>query len=176
MIKRLLAWGFWIVLGLFLLNNLYGIFVTATTLRNYEVSFQQLGHPQETTFVDSFKFKFSYYPATYVDDSIINKCAYLVGEIRMYDNDWDALNEFYNSKTISHDNLENIYVGILPIDIVSNGKLSSSIIVSNRFSYTPFDVDVLEKLRSHYMFWGIPEGIGEGGEYIYAVYITPSCD
>jgi hypothetical protein len=176
MAKRLLAWGLLIGLGLFLLNALYGMLVTATMLNDYEKTFQNLQHPQDTKAMDTFKIKFSYYPATYRDESIQNRCAYLIGEIRTYANDWDVLKTFYSSKTLVHGNGEEIYVGILPIDFVSNGKLSSSINTNNHFSYSPFDVDILQELRSRYMFWGLPEGVIGNENQIYVVYIAPKCE
>jgi len=39
MIKRILTWGLVIALGLFLLNELYGRFVTVTVLNSYEETF-----------------------------------------------------------------------------------------------------------------------------------------
>ena len=94
MIKRILTWGLGIALGLFLLNLLYGRFVTVAVLNSYEETFQGLEHPKNTTQVDAFKFKFWYSPATYRDEAIQERCDFLVGEIRTYPNDWDAVKEF----------------------------------------------------------------------------------
>lgn len=41
--------------------------------------------------VIAFDLEVNYYPATYVDDSIKFQSAFLVGEIRSYDGDWNAL-------------------------------------------------------------------------------------
>ena len=79
MIKRIFTWGLGIVLGLFILNVVYGRFVTAAALNSYEETFQTLEHPKSTTHIDAFKFKFWYYPATYRDESIQDQCVYLVG-------------------------------------------------------------------------------------------------
>jgi hypothetical protein len=176
MIKRILIWGLGIALGLFLLNMLYGRFVTASVLNSYEETFQGLEHPKSTTQVDAFKFKFGFYPATYRDESIQDRCVYLVGEIRTYTNDWDSMKEFYRDKRLAHEDADEIRVGIIPIELDSNGKFSPLVKMDSRFSYTPFDVDVLEKLRSHYSFWGKPEGFSEGVKDVYAVYIAPRCD
>ena len=176
MIKRILTWGFGIALGLFLLNMLYGWFVNATVLNSYEETFQGLKHPKATTNIDAFKFKFWYYPATYRDESIQDRCVYLVGEIRTYANDWDAMKAFYGGKRLLHEDTDEIHVGIIPIELIDIGKLSPLVNTDSRFSYSPFDVDVLEKLRSHYSFWGTPDGFSQNGKYIYAVYIAPQCD
>jgi hypothetical protein len=176
MMKRILTWGFGIALGLFLLNMLYGRFVTAAVLNSYEERFQGLEHPESTAKVDAFKFKFWYYPATYRDESIQDRCVYLVGEIRMYSNDWETLKTFYKGKTLLHDDAYEIHVGIIPIELDSNGKFSPLVSMDSRFSYTPFDVDVLGKLQSYYSFWGKPEELGDSGKDVYAVYIAPRCD
>ena len=176
MMKRILAWGLGIALGLFLLNLLYGWFVTATVLKGYEETFQGLEHPESTTQVDAFKFKFWYYPATYRDESIQERCVYLVGEIRTYSNDWDELKAFYSGRRLVHGDADEIYVGIIPVELIDKGKFSPLVSSDSRFSYSPFDVDVLEKLRSHYSFWGTPDGFSESGKEYYVVYIAPKCD
>ena len=173
--KQQVIWGFFALLGLFFLYSLYDWFFTATVLKSYEEIFQHLEHPQDTTLIDAFKFKFSYYPATYRDESIQNKCAYLVGEIRSYPNKWEELQAFYKGKTLTHDNADEIYVGIFPIELVSEGGIPPSLDMDSTFSYTPFDVDVLAKLESHYYFWGFPKGIRESEKNIYAIYIAPRC-
>ena len=176
MMKRILTWGLGIALGLFLLNMLYGRFVTVTVLNSYEETFQELEHPKTTTHLDAFKFKFWYYPATYRDESIRERCDYLVGENRTYANDWGDVKEFYDGKRLSHEDTDEIYVGIIPIELIDKGKFSPLVSSDSRFSYSPFDVDVLEKLRSHYSFWGVPDGFSEGVKDVYAVYIAPECN
>jgi hypothetical protein len=176
LVKRILTWGLGIALGLFLLNLLYGRYVTATVLNCYEETFQGLEHPNSTTHFGAFKFKFWYYPATYRDESIQDRCVYLVGEIRTFANDWDAIKEFYEGKRLAHGDSEEIYVGIIPIELIDKEKFSPLVSSDSRFSYSPFDVDVLEKLRSHYSFWGTPDGFSESGKDVYVVYIAPKCD
>lgn len=174
--KRIFIWFFGILLGLFLLFSLYGMFATEVVLRSYEDSFQVLEHPQDTSPLDSFKFKFSYYPATYADDSVKSRCAYLVGEIRSYSSNWDELKAFYKGKKLAHDNADEIYVGIFPIQLDPEGGVYPSFDLDSSFSYSPFDVDVLAKLESHYYFLGFPKGLGENENAIYAVYIAPACE
>jgi len=176
MIKRILTLGLGIALGLFLLNMLYGRLVTAAVLNSYEETFQEIEHPESTTHLDAFKFKFWYYPATYRDESIQDRCVYLAGEIRTYANDWDALKEFYSSKKLAYDEAGEIHVGIIPIELIDKGKFSPLVSSDSRFSYSPFDVDVLEKLRSHYSFWEVPDGVSKSKKDVYAVYIAPECE
>ena len=176
MIKRFVLWGFGIVLGLFLIYSLYDLLVTSTVLKSYEETFQQLEHPQDSTLIDAFKFKFSYYPATYRDESIQSQCAYLVGEIRSYASDWDENKAFYQGKTLLHGDTEDIYVGAFPIAFVAESGAAPWFDLESDYSYSPFDVDALARLESQYYFWGFPKGLGEGGKGVYAVYIAPDCD
>jgi len=145
-------------------------------LRDYEETFQSLEHPQDTTLIDAFKFKFSYYPATYRDESVNFKCAYLVGEVRSYASDWNELEEFYRGKMLSRDNTDEIRVGLFPIQHVAERSASPWFDIDNTYSYSPFEVDALARLESHYYFWGFPKGFSEGGKEIYAVYIAPDCN
>ena len=173
---RTFIWFFGILLGLFLLYSLYGMFATQVALKKYESSFAQLEHPKNTSSLDSFKFKFSYYPATYLDDSIEWQCACLIGELRSYSSDWDEVEAFYKGKKLGHGNIDDIYVGIFPIERDPEGGAYPSFDMNSDFSYSPFNVDVLAKLESHYYFWGFPKGLGENGDPIYAVYVASQCD
>jgi hypothetical protein len=174
--KRTFIWGLGVLLGLFLLYSLYDRLVTATRLNGYEETFQGLEHPQDTTLIDAFKFKFSYYPATYQDESIQNQCAYLVGEVRSYASGWDELKAFYKDKTLSHGDTEEIHVGIFPIEFVSEEGAAPWFDLNSDFSYSPFEVDVLARLESQYYFWGFPKELDKGSNEVYAVYIAPDCD
>ena len=176
MIKRIFIWGLGIVLGLFLIYSLYGWLITRRVLANYEDTFKSLEHPPDTTLIDAFKFQFSYYPATYRDESIQNQCVYLVGEVRSYPRDWDELQVFYQGKTLTDNTTDETDVGIFPIKLVSESGSSPSLDMDSAFSYTPFNVDVLAELESHYFFWGFPKGLSKVGKGIYVVYIAPDCD
>ena len=173
MTKRTFIWGLGILLGLLLIFSLYDLLVTTKVLNSYKETFQQLEHPQDTTLIDSFKFKFSYYPATYRDESIKHRCAYLVGEVRSYASDWDELKAFYRGKALSTDKIN---VGVFPIALVAESGASPWFDLDGDFSYSPFDVDALARLESHYYFWGFPKELGEGGKEVYAVYIAPGCE
>jgi hypothetical protein len=172
--KRLVIWGLGILLGLFLIYILYGMLVTANALKSYEETFQHLEHPQDTTLIDAFKFK--YYPDLYQDESIQNQCVYLVGQVRSYSNTWAELQAFYQGQTLTHDTTDEINVRVIPVKLVSDNGASPSLDTDSVFSYTPFDVDVLAELESHYFFWGFPKGISESGKNLYVIFIAPNCE
>ena len=174
--KRTLVLGLGTLIGLFLLYSFYELFVDQSNLKKYQAIFQQLEHPQNTTLVDSFKIKLSYYPATYVDESIQSQSAYLVGEIRMYSDTWNELKVFYTGKILSQQNIDNIYVGVFPIALVAEDGTSPWFDIEQDYSYSPFEVDALSRLEGHYYFWGFPKELGEGGQEVYAVYIAPPCE
>lgn len=176
MLRKIFAWGFLALLGIFLIIGLYDRFVVSRILNSYEQTLQQLEHPQGTNFIDAFKLKFSYYPATYVDESIEWQCAYLVGEIRGYTKDWDEMIAFYQRQTLLHENTDEIYIGQLPIKVPTESGVPPSFDMDEDFSYSPLDVDVLAKLESNYYFWGFPKRVVESGSDIYAVYIAPDCE
>ena len=176
MMKRMGIWGLGIILGLLLIYSGYDLFVTTKVLNSYKETFQKLEHPQDTVLIDSFKFKFSYYPATYRDESIQSQCAYLVGEVRSYSGKWDELKSFYEGNTLVHEDTGEIYVGVFPIALVAESGASPWFDLESDFSYSPFDVDALARLESHYYFWGFPKGLGENKKEVYAVYIAPGCE
>ena len=172
---RKFIWLFGSILGLVLLYSLYEMLAAGLVLKEYDSGFQQLEHPQNTASLDAFKFKFSYYPATYVDDSIKSQCVYLVGEIRSYSSDWDELETFYQGRKIASSYNDEPNVSVFPIALDPESGAYPSFDFDSDFSYSPFDVDVLAKLESHYYFLGFPKGIDENEKGIYAVFIAPSC-
>jgi len=174
--KRFIVLGLGTLIGLFLLYSFYELFVDRANLREYQTMFQQLEHSQDTTLADSFKMKFSYYPATYADESIQSQCAYLVGEIRTYSGSWDELQAFYTGKMLSQADAANIYVGIFPIALIAENGSSPGFDIEPDYAYSPFEVDALSRLEGYYYFWGFPKGLGESGQEVYAVYIAPDCE
>lgn len=175
MIRRAITWGLGGLLGLFLIYSLYDRFLTTTVLERHEEAFQHLEHPGDTALIDAFQFKFSYYPATYRDESIRNRCAYLVGEIRSYSGNWDALQAFYEGQKLAPGNTDELYVSLFPVALSYGSGTSSGFDLENNFSYSPFDVDVLARLESHYYFWGFPKELNESRKNIYTIYIAPPC-
>ena len=174
--KRLIFWGLGIFLGLILIYVLYVMLGTTLMLRSYEETFQLLEHPQGTMFIDAFKFQYTYSPTTNQNGAIRNQCVYLVGQVRSYSSDWDKLQAFYQDKTLTHGTTDTINVRIIPVEFVSDSSASPSLDMVSTFSYTPFDVDVLAQLESHYFFWGFPKGISESGKNLYVIYIAPNCE
>lgn len=174
--KRLVFWGSGIVLGLILIYVLYIVLGTAKVLKSYEKTFQRLEHPQDTMFIDAFRFQYTYSPSTDQNGTIQNQCVYLVGQIRSYSNTWDGLQAFYQGQTLLHGTTEKINVRIIPVELVSDGRTSPTLDTVDTFSYTPFDIDVLSELEAHYFFWGFPKGISENGKNLYVVFIAPNCD
>ena len=173
--KRLMFWGLGIFLGLILIYVLYVMLGTAIVLKSYEESLQHLEHPQDTTLIDAFKFQYTYSPATDQNGAIQNQCVYLVGQVRSYSNNWDELQVFYQDQTLIH-GTDEINVRIIPVEFASDNGASPSLDMVNTFSYTPFDVDVLAQLESHYFFWGFPKGISESGKKLYVIFIAPHCN
>jgi hypothetical protein len=176
MMKRMGIWGLGIILGLLLIYSGYDLFVTTKVLNNYKETFQKLEHPLDTVLIDAFQFKFSYYPATYRDESIQSQCAYLVGEIRSYTTDWDELKTFYQGKALAQGDTNEIRVEVFPIQFVSEEGTVPSLDMDSSFLYSPFDVDVMAKLESHYYFGGFPKALIENGIDVYAVYIALDCE
>ena len=174
--KRLVIWGLGIFLGLILIYVLYFMLGTATVLKSYEEAFQHLEHPQDTALIDAFKFQYTYSPSTSQNESIQNQCVYLVGQVRSYSNAWDELQAFYQGQMLTHDTTDEINVRIIPVEFVSDSGASPSLDTESAFSYTPFDIDVLAQLESHYFFWGFPRGISESGKNLYVIYIAPNCN
>jgi hypothetical protein len=173
--KRSVLWGLGILLGLILIYILYVMLGTAIMLKSYEETFQHLEHPQDTTLIDAFKFQYTYLPSTDQEGAIQNQCVYLVGEVRSYSNTLDELQVFYQGQTLIH-GTDEINVRIIPVKFVSDSGASPSLDMVSTFSYTPFEVDVLAELESHYFFWGFPKGISEGGKNLYIIYIAPNCE
>jgi hypothetical protein len=172
--KRLIIWGLGIFVGLILIYVLYVMLGTAMMLKGYEATFQHLEQPQNTTLIDAFKFQYTYLPSMDQEGAIQNQCVYLVGQVRNYSNTWDELRAFYQGQTLIH-GIDEINVRIIPVNFVSDNGASPSLDTVSTFSYTPFDVDVLAELESHYFFWGFPKGISESGNNLYVVYIAPNC-
>lgn len=174
--KRLLIWGLGIFLGVILIYVLYVMLGTTIKLRSYEKTFQQLEHPQDTALIDVFKFQYTYSPATDQNGAIRNQCVYLVGQVRSYSTTWDELQAFYQGKALTLGTTDEINVRAIPVMLTSDSGSSPSLDMDSAFSYTPFDVDVLAQLESHYFFWGFPKGISESSKNLYVIYVAPNCD
>lgn len=129
---------FWIIIGLLLLYISSRLLIMEYNLRNCVKIFNQVEHPQGTTLIRSVKMKFSYYPATYVDDSISFQPAYLVGEMRSYTGGWDKIAQFYHKKKS----------GSLPIQALDVALPLES---PAHYDLGPFYTDLIRNLDSQYL-------------------------
>jgi hypothetical protein len=157
-----------ILLGFLILYVVYRMLASKRHLLEYEQSFSQVQHPQDTSLVDSLAIIVEYYPATYADDNIEFKHAYLAGEFRRYDGDWSDIAAFYEDK-----NLENRLtivknVSAIPVEI-NNGKYIWAA-TANGYVPTPFAADILSNIQDHYRLRGIPQNLIETGQSLYFVY------
>jgi len=136
--------------------------------RKYAETFGQFQHPAHTALVDSLRFDFSYYPATYVDDSIKPNCADLTGEVRTYTDDWNSLGDFYANATFRANNAD-LKVNILPLNISSDAV---NFILDDGRGYhpSPSDFDIIDPLQSHYSSNRISQQLKPDKHY-YLVYV-----
>ena len=156
-----------VLCGFGILFGSYTMLRSRLSLKNYEEAFQQVKHPPATARIDSFALQASYYPATYVDDSISSKGITLVGELRSYTGDWQNIQAFYLKSTEG----DSWPVSALPVEIRS--KQGQTILQPvSAFSYDPFDYDLLENLKSYYRSKEISPQEAEGKFYL--VYFTPN--
>jgi len=133
--------------------------------KKYAEAFGQFQHPADTMLVDSLRLDFSYYPATYVDDSIKPNCTDLTGEIRTYTDDWNVLDNFYAYSTFRANNA-NLKVNVLPLNISSD---AANFILDDDKDFHPSPSD-LDELRRHYSNDGIPQQL-KHDEHYYLMYV-----
>ena len=164
--KRWLEWMFWGWVGLCLLYLASTFIATEYTLGKYEKIFDEVEHPLETSLVDKVSLQYSYYPATYVDDSIDFTSANLVGELRSYSVDWDEIKRFYANRMLENGNR----IGVLPIEVRKNDE-HVWLDVPEWFLTSPGHYDILKGIREQYDFWGWPESLNSGTQGLYLVYI-----
>jgi len=143
----------WSILGVLLIYLIYHIVSNENLARYYEKSFGRLHHPAESVLIDSMRFSFSYYPATFADELISSKCAYLIGNVRTYTGDWEKLNLFYNNPSLSNPLLEpelsKFRIDLLPLQ-VSNDGLSLQLDEIEGYHPSPSDFDVVTALQEHF--------------------------
>jgi len=157
-----------ILLGFLILYVVYRMLASKRHLLEYEQSFGHVQHPQNTSLVDSLAITVEYYPATFADDSIHFKHAYVAGEFRRYTGDWSDIAAFYEGK-IPEDKLTIVdNVSAIPIEI-NNGKYIWAD-TANGYVPTPFAADILSHVQDHYRLRGIPQNLIETGQSLYFVY------
>jgi len=139
-------------------------------LKKYEKAFLQVEHPEHTTRLDSFDLEVNYYPATYVDDSIQFQSSFLVGEIRSYDGNWDALKTFYAYKGLEVNHANLVPVWPVPLQIERSAQ-QSWLPFPHEFSFDPFQADILQALQEHYSSDKLTQRLGGSEGSLYFVYM-----
>ncbi len=154
-----------VVLGLIILWVGYNLLASEIAQRDNREAFARVQHPQGTSLVDSLNMKIEYYPATYADDSIRFKSAYLVGELRRYTGSWDGIQTFYGNEKVKDD----IPIMLMPIEFHTIGQRISLDAVDG-IVFDPFAYDVLSAVQDHYRFWGAPQSLNEAEKNLYLIY------
>ena len=158
------------MLRFLILYIVYGMLASKLNLLEYKKSFGQVQHPQDTSLLDSLAIIVEYYPATYADDNIDFKHAYLAGDFRRYTGDWSNIAAFYEDKNLE-DRLTIVKnVSAIPVEI-NNGKYIWAD-TANGYVPTPFAADILSNIQDHYRIRGIPQNLIETGQSLYFVYST----
>lgn len=111
------------------------------------------------------------YPATYVEDSIKFQSAFLVGEIRNYDGDWNALKGSYASKPLEVGDSIILPVWSLPLRIYRNDQ-TSGLDFPRTFSLDPCDANVLHSRQEDYNSGKMSQLFDGMKGSIYFVYVT----
>jgi len=156
-------WGFLGALALFL--SYRAISWEIASLR-YEKAFLQIQHPANTTYIDSLSFDYSYYPATYADDSIRFKSANLVGELRGYAGDLDGIKSFYRNQTLEE---EAGPIAVIPVEVYQ-GKKGISLNVPDGYLFNPGDHDILSGVEEYDNLLEALKSRQAAGQSLYLVY------
>ena len=159
-----------ILVAVFILFIAYRMVSSELNMRKYENAFLQVKHPENTTHVDSLDLEVNYYPATYVDDSIQFQSAFLVGQIRSYDGDWDALKTSYAGKELEMNGANILPVWAVPLQIEHNDQ-TIRLDFPHDFSFDPFQADILQALQDHYPSNKLTQRLGGAKRSIYFVYM-----
>jgi len=117
--------------------------------RKYTEAFEQFKYPANTAPVDSLRISFSYYPTTYVDDSIKPHCSDLIGEVRTYLDNWNTLDSFHASSTFHVNNAE-LKINLMPLKVADNAP---NFLLDETKDYhppSPSKLDIFDQLQHHY--------------------------
>lgn len=163
--SKISSWLFWGLIAFVILYCGISAIYVQVILGKYEKVFAQAQHPQDTVLLDSLRFRFSYYPATYIDESIGFKAAYVIGELRQYAGTWADVENFYES----HKRLPGDRVVIaIPLEI-KQGKEYKYLDAVDGFSISPFDAQLLIEIQSKY---GSIETMNGTNGNLYLVYAS----
>ena len=134
-------------------------------LGRYAKVFALAEHPQDTVVLDSLRFRFSYYPATYIDESIGFQAAYVIGELRHFAGTWAEVEDFYQT----HNRLPGDRVlTVIPLEL-KQGKESIYLDSADGFSISPFDAQLFIEIQSKYESL---KNISDTKRNIYLVYTS----
>ena len=164
--KRWSGWVLWGLSGLFLLYLAGRFLVTGYQLQKLEKVFSQVEHPSGTFPVDNIRLRYSYYPATYADDTIHFESANLAGELRSYDGDWQEIKDLYGGQTLENGNP----IAVIPIEVRKNDE-HMWLDAPEWFLISPGHHDILDGIREEYDTWGWPESLNGRTPELYLVYI-----
>ena len=153
------------VVGLIILWVGYSLLASGIAQRDNREAFSRVQHPQGTSLVDSLNMKIEYYPATYAEDAIHFKSAYLVGELRSYAGSWSDVQTFYGNKKVEDD----IPLMVIPVEFHTT---SQRILLDavNGTVFDPFVYDFLSAVQDHYRVWGAPQSLNEAEKNLYLIY------
>lgn len=160
------SWLFWALIGLLILYFTYAAIDEKIALQKYETIFATAQHPKGTILLDPIGFSISFYPATYVDDSVRFESACLVGELRQYTGKWADVESFYHENNTLSDDTPLV---ALPLEIDQRNQ-KMWLAIMDEVSYSPFDAEVQGALRDHYGARGIPENLNGTEPNLYLVY------
>lgn len=159
---------FWGVIGACLLYIIVAITIEQVMLRKYQKVYDQAQHPQGTTLLEAFRFTFSYYPATYIDESIGFESAYLLGELRLYTGPWADVEHFYQS----HNRLAGgKHLIVIPLEIREQ-KEQTWLNEVEGVSISPFDAQLLVELHNRYSSFEIPAPVNGIESNLYLIYAS----
>ena len=161
---------FKLLFGIFILFLGYRMIHFELSLQRYEKAFLQVKHPENIARIDAFDLEVKYYPATYVDDSTQFQSMFLVGEIRSYSGDWNALKMFYADQPLEVNNSMILPVWSLPLRIYRNDQ-KSGLDFPRDFLFDPFQANILQSLQEYYHPEKISQHLGETEGSVYFVYM-----
>lgn len=163
---KLFSWAFWGGVALLALYLVFSAIRDQVMLQQYRTLFAQVRHPINTKLVNPLSLSFSIYPATYIDENIDFVPVYLVGELRKYTGNWSDVESFYEQNRQSQDGQ---YAVTLPL-VIDQSEEDTWLQIMDAAHYEPSDAAVIEELKYHYGWYGIPEELNDTEQKVYLVY------
>jgi hypothetical protein len=154
-----------ILLGLVIVFFGYGSIASMLKWRRDEQAFLQLNHPPGTVLFHKISMEFSYYPATYIDDSIPFKSAHLVGDLRSYDGSWDQLRGFYGNQTLEGRKT----IAVIPLEVHKQGE-KIWLETPDTYVDNPGEYDIISAIQEQDELWGSSKSTDNVSQSLYLVY------